>query len=383
MPFALEHMSRSALPKKVVISGTILGLGGIRTHLVLLMKLLRREKTDVLVLATGACWDEELLSELECLGVQFVLPPKLLRPCRRLSTLYSGLLWPVRLPRTASSVYCIGAGYSHLLVQRFRPKGAVTLNHEIVVPPGPRSLAGLCAQRLDATVANSRKVAEVMASYWPQKPMRVIPFLTSDRPSPPPRRQTSGSAQGLKVIYLGRLVEQKRPDHLVRAWPALTSHPALLKARLDVHGNDPSGHMIGALREWVAKAGLSSRIGIHGEYRLQDLPCLLNQADLVVLPSLWEGLPLVLIEAMSRGVPFVATAAGGTEELGEDNPDVKITSTEWAAFEAGLLEMAERLQTGQVDPVRLHNWSEQRYGYGSVSQRWLKCLHEPVRFFSA
>ena len=347
------------------------------------MKLLRRQGTDLLVLATGACWENKLLNELRSEGVRFALPPEPLRPCRKLSTLYSALLWPIRLPRVANSIYCIGAGRSHLLVQRFRPKGAVTLNHEIVVPPGRNSLAGLCAERLDATVANSRKVAEVMASYWPHKPLRVIPFLTSDSPTPRPQIRTAPAYQPLRIIFLGRLVEQKRPDCLVRAWPALSTHPALQGARLDIHGNDPSGAMARALREWVAESGLAERIGIHGEYRPEDLPRLLDQCDLVVLPSLWEGLPLVLIEAMSRGVPFVATAAGGTEELGEGNPDVKVTGTEWESFAAGLVEMAGRVRAGQVNPVRLHDWSEQRYGYLAVSQRWLSCLHQPTQFFSA
>jgi glycosyltransferase involved in cell wall biosynthesis len=366
---------------RVVISGTILGLGGIRTHLVNLIRLLRHENIDVLVLATGTCWESSVLAELQSLGAHFVLPPGPVRSCRRLSGLYSALTWPVRLLRRANSVYCIGAGYSHLLVQRFKPRGAMTINHEIVVPPSQKSLAGICAERLDATVANSRKVAEVMAALWPNKPVRVIPFLTSDGPMPAPRNRGSRTSSGLRVVYLGRLVAQKRPDQLVRAWPALTTHPALKGARLDIYGNDPSGGMLGALRQFVGQEELGAAVGLHGEYRADDLPRILAQADLVVLPSLWEGLPLVLVEAMSRGVPFVATAAGGTEELG--NPDVKITAPDWTSFEAGLIEMAERVRRSQVDPLRLHEWAEERYGHRSVSEKWLKCLKNPIRFFSA
>jgi glycosyltransferase involved in cell wall biosynthesis len=183
------------------------------------------------------------------------------------------------------------------------------------------------------------------------------------------------------VVYLGRLVEQKRPDQLVRRWPVLSAHAGLTPARLDVFGYDPTGNMVKGLQTFVTDSGLSDRIGIRGEYSLSDLPRILDEADVVVLPSLWEGLPLVLVEAMLKGVPFVATAAGGTEELGENNPDVTVTSTEWAEFEAGLIAMAQRIRSGAVDPIRLHGWAESRYGYSAVSQKWLQCLCQPHEFF--
>jgi glycosyltransferase involved in cell wall biosynthesis len=183
------------------------------------------------------------------------------------------------------------------------------------------------------------------------------------------------------VVYLGRLVEQKRPDKLVRRWPELTKDGTLKQANLDVYGYDPDGKMLKDMRDFVSQSATGDRVKVHGEYRLAELPGILDQADVVVLPSLWEGLPLVLVEAMLHGVPIVATAAGGTEELGDDNPDVIITSIEWADFESGLITMAGKIRSGAIDPVRLHAWAESRYGYESVSQKWLACLCQPRVFF--
>ena len=366
----------------VVIGATVLGLGGIKTHLMLLCRLLRRHGVAVAVFATGAHWDAETIAGLEKMGVRFRLPPAFIRPSRKLSALYACLTWPFLFPRRADSLYCVSAGYSQLLLHRLKPSGMVSINHEIVAPPDRKSPAGQCAAGLDATVANSGKVAQLMKEFWPQKPIEVIPFLTADAPTPVPvNRRRAGADEPLRVVYLGRLVEQKRPDQLVYRWEEITRHPALAGARLDIRGNDPDGKMLKNLRDFVAHNGLAGRVNILGEYGMQELPAILDEADLVVLPSLWEGLPLVLVEAMLHGVPFVACAAGGTAELGEDNPDVLVTGTKWEDFEAGLLTMAERIRAGEMDPLRLHRWVEARYGYAAVSRRWLDCLLQPRPFF--
>lgn len=369
--------------RRVIIGAALLGLGGIRTHLVLLCEALRRQDVEVVVFGTGSNWDSPTLANVRNTGVKFQLPPPLIRASRKASALYSRFRWPFLIPGAAQSLYCISAGRSQLLLHRLKPSGAVSVNHEIVEPPGVESPAGRCAGTLDTTVANSRKVAELMKAHWPKKPIRAIPFLTSNASMPRPlNRRRVGPRDLLRVVYLGRLVEQKRPDRLVKRWPVLSALPGLAPARLDVHGYDPTGKMLEELKSFISHSGCSDKIAIHGEYALSQLPEILENADLVVLPSLWEGLPLVLVEAMLRGVPFVATAAGGTEELGQSNPNVLVTSTDWEDFEKGLLQMAGRMRSGQIDPLQLHQFAESRYGYDAVSRQWLDCLLAPRTFFN-
>lgn len=338
----------------------------------------------MVVFATGSNWDEKNIMDLQQLGVKFRMPPARFRTSRIFSAVQAGFTWPFLVPRQATSLYCVSAGHSQLLLHRLKPADAMSINHEIVEPPSTESPAGKCAARLDATVANSVKVAELMKGFWPQKPIRVIPFLTSDAPTQPPVRRREVGADGLlRVVYLGRLVEQKRPDQLVRRWQALSARSGLAPARLDVYGYDPNGQMLKELRAFVEASGQAGSIDIHGEYQLAELPGILKESDLVVLPSLWEGLPLVLVEAMLHGVPFVASAAGGTEELGIGNPDVMVTATDWQDFEAGLLAMAARIRAGGVDSLRLHHWVEKRYGFKEVSRQWLECLLTPRQFFNS
>jgi glycosyltransferase involved in cell wall biosynthesis len=127
---------------------------------------------------------------------------------------------------------------------------------------------------------------------------------------------------------------------------------------------------------------LGENVKIHGAYGTDDLPRIFAASDLVVLPSLYEGLPLVLVEAMLHGIPVVATSAGGTVELGEENPDVIISNgTDWFHFEAGLGDMAQRLRDGRIDGVRLHDWTESRYGFEKVAKAWRQALLDPQSCF--
>ena len=75
------------------------------------------------------------------------------------------------------------------------------------------------------------------------------------------------------------------------------------------------GPLAGELR---AKA---AALGVRAEFpgRRDDIPALLASAAVFVLPSLWEGQPLVLQEALRAGVPVVATHTGGIPDLTGDD----------------------------------------------------------------
>jgi glycosyltransferase involved in cell wall biosynthesis len=267
-------------------------------------------------------------------------------------------------------------------MRRFLRRGGYCLYHEIVTAPEPGHPMVRVAAGMDALVANSRAVARGMREAIPGVPVCTIPFMTASSPVDAPEPRPPIASRELRVVYLGRLVRHKRVDRLVRDWPRIST--CIGPARLDIYGADFEGErMLAALRGFVREHRLEQQVCLHGAYDAhRDVARILQAADVVLLPSIFEGLPLTLIEAMQRGVPIVASAAGGTPELAENNPDVQVTGLGWDTFVAGLAAMAAALRRGEIDPMRLHRWTEARYGFETVADQWVQALLNPGEFWS-
>jgi glycosyltransferase involved in cell wall biosynthesis len=108
------------------------------------------------------------------------------------------------------------------------------------------------------------------------------------------------------LVWVGRLQEPKDPLTLVRALAALDG---LGFRTLLVGEGGERGLVAGELRA----AGLADRVELLGERR--DVKELLARSDVFVLASKSEALPVSILEAMSAGLPVVASAVGGVAEL--------------------------------------------------------------------
>ena len=113
------------------------------------------------------------------------------------------------------------------------------------------------------------------------------------------------------VLFVGRLDPQKAPFIVLEAFARLLQrHPDW---QLLFVGDGP---LRAEMTAWVSRRELDHRIQIAG-WR-PDVPELLKTADLLALPSLWEGMPNIVLEAMAAGLPVVVSRVEGTEELIRD-----------------------------------------------------------------
>lgn len=138
-------------------------------------------------------------------------------------------------------------------------------------------------------------------------------------PRPGRNRLETRAALGLSesdrvAITVARFTAQKGHEILLRA--ARQVLDAFPPARFLLVGSGPG---MAAMQELAESLGIAEAVGFLGERC--DVADLLAASDLFILPSLFEGLPLALLEAMAIGLPVVATGIGGTTEaLGTDYP---------------------------------------------------------------
>jgi glycogen synthase len=112
------------------------------------------------------------------------------------------------------------------------------------------------------------------------------------------------------LLCLGRLVPQKGFDLAVTALASIVER--FPQVRLIFAGDGTARQ---ALEQQIAEWGLVDHVEFRGWIAPDEVPALMNGATIVVLPSRWEGLPSVALQAAMMARPIVATRVGGIPEV--------------------------------------------------------------------
>jgi glycosyltransferase involved in cell wall biosynthesis len=172
----------------------------------------------------------------------------------------------------------------------------------------------------------------------------VDPVLAASAPSRAEARRRLGLPDDVPVLgSVGRLAEQKGQADLIRALPQIRA--AAPGAILLIAGDGP---LRAALEDEARGAGVADAVRLLGHR--PDVATVLAALDLFVLPSLWEGLPLALLEAMAMALPVVATRAVGIVETVNDGVDGLLVPCRDAA---GIARAASRVLRDPALAARL------------------------------
>jgi glycosyltransferase involved in cell wall biosynthesis len=196
-------------------------------------------------------------------------------------------------------------------------------------------LATLAARLVDDYVCVSEASARqaISEGVWPQGVRRIWNGIDTERFA------WCGPQPEGPAVTVARLSPEKDLATLLHAVALVVrQQPAF---RLEIAGKGPC---LPELRRLTHSLGLAGHVAFLGE--VHDVPGLLARGRLFVLPSLTEGISLTLLEAMARGLPVVATRAGGNPEV------VQHGETGWLVPPADPAALADALLQLYGDPGR-------------------------------
>ena len=210
--------------------------------------------------------------------------------------------------------FTYGAAAVVMWAKRLSPRVqySLTLHGSDLIYDNPADLRAKLAEA-DLLVSISVFNRDYLKTHFPDiRPPRFEVIPMGIPPRPPPRYHAG--AKALRILNIGRLSEHKAQHDLVAAC-------ARLKARgvpftCTIIGTGP---LEDALAHQIAAQRLGDCVTLAGARFHKEVLASYGEADLFVLSSITEGMPIVLMEAMQAGVPIVATRISAIPELVQDS----------------------------------------------------------------
>ncbi len=258
--------------------------------------------------------------------------------------------------------------FPEALAARFAPRLVALVHHPLALETGLdpetaeklRQSETLALRHARVVVVTSPATKLTLATEFGIAADRIVVAIPGTDPAP--RAKGSERSEALHMLAVGSLIPRKGYGVLVDALAAIADRPWTLT----IAGSpDHAPATAAALRDDIARAGLAERILLTGSVGTERLAQLYDEADLFVMPSLYEGYGMVLTEALARGLPIVTTLSGAGAEALPEAAALKVPPGDAAALAKALARLidapAERRQ--RADAARaaagdLPRWDE-------------------------
>jgi glycosyltransferase involved in cell wall biosynthesis len=368
---------------KVMLAGHILGQGGIQSHLRWLAKALVEDRVETMIVSLGN--HQASVNSLQ--NIQVLIEEGItVKICSFDSSKSLGFNWrkvkrflemKTLIEEFNPDIYfAVGTGWNLFVPPLLSNGNRKCIFHEVMsgIPEGWKDSRWCVKGWFNEVVGQSQTVANTFAKCfgW-RKSISALPAIPEPlelTASLPPVSQKTIPLGTAKAALFSRLAPHKQAFWLVQQWDLLKDY----LAELHIHGTGPEEKLI---REYIEVQEIGDRVKCFGRYpEGQAYVDLLSSYDLTLLPTIGqEGAPLVLLESMACGVPFVAYGVGGIPDYGVDNLNVLIVSPETNAFINGIKQMVDKLAHRQIDQPQLQQFYLERYSYAVLKKAWLSYLY--------
>lgn len=312
------------------IVGT-LGRGGAERQLLFMLRALQTEgiKTNVLCLTTGEAFEKEIKElgiDIEWVGSSL---NRLLRLWHVINAVRKSRADIIQSSHFYTNIYAALAGR----ILGIRNIGAIRndLHSEIAAD---RKFGRWQLDLPEHLIANSEiALKRAFARGLKRRKIDLVKNIVEVPDAA--ETQLLEPRTDLKILFVGRLVQQKRSELFIKmAWRLKRDLPKI-DVTFQIVGDGPLRSNLEKLRR---DYGLSSdEMLFSGEQ--SDMTRIYRRSDILVLTSEHEGMPNVVLEAMTFGIPVVATRVGGVPEILSENSGILVDASDFN----GLVDATKKL----------------------------------------
>jgi len=243
---------------------------------------------------------------------------------------------------------------------------------------GIGSLLAECMKKVDVFVAISEEIKRgLIRDGIEETKIKQIPnFVDIEnyrRPSPFEKTELKkklGLKDDVVVLFSGRFVPRKGVNYLLEAWVRVQRE--IPSVKLVLLGDGPT---FKEMQSYAERLGIKGSVLFKGH--VSNVKEFLQSADLFVLPSLQEGMPNALLEAMACALPTVATRIGGVEDIIEDGYNgILVKPADPESLASGLKKLIENKSLRKSIADNAYKTIIEKYSLESVVPRYIRLYKE-------
>lgn len=214
----------------------------------------------------------------------------------------------------------------------------------------------------------------VLTKGWAQQLQSLVgslPCVVVPNPVVLPAVAPLARGRRRQLLFLGRIRQKKGAFDLLRAFPAVLA--AVPSARLVMAGDGD----IDTAMALCSQLGVVDQVQFTGWVDGAEKAAAMDAADVFVLPSYYEGLPMGILEAMAAGLVVVASPVGGIPDVLTDGVDGRlVTAGNVPALATAIIELLNNVAA--ADGLVAHAWQRVQAHDSAIVAEMLVALYERI-----
>jgi glycosyltransferase involved in cell wall biosynthesis len=230
--------------------------------------------------------------------------------------------------------------------------------------PGVAALTSVALNRAERVLALSSSLAKATAAAGVStSKVEIVPNGVDIDLFHPPDCQAAHRREPL-LLFVGALIERKATKYLIQAMPSILAR--VPTCRLTIVGEGPEQSALTALVNGLA---LGDRVAFTGPLPQAQVSERMREASLFVLPSLEEGLGVVLLEALASGTPCVASEVDGIPDIVSPSVGLLVPPADPDALGSAILELLQDEDRRRIMAQAARQLAVDQYSWSTIGAR--------------